>query len=213
MRLVALATLALLGSVPVASQNQRLRLPVFGGQSTNQELDSTRNAIGPGVGGSAEFRFGRFAVEVSGYRAELEPDDPALTAYTLQQGDLRVFIRVLNADQGTDLSVLIGGGGRKMDPDLAAVDVGVIRVGVRARAPLTRLAELGIRGAYLAPRFSGGGESSFAFEVGLELGIGTRNGRFRFQAGFDFQRLDRTVGGLDAPVQLTTSRAGVQVAL
>lgn len=213
MRIMLVAALTLLVSMPVASQNQRLRLQVFGVQSTNQELDSTRNALGPGVGGALEFRVGRFGVELSGYRADLEPDDTTLTSYTVQEGDVRLFVRVLNQTQGTDLSVMIGGGGRTMDPDLAATDVGVIRVGVRARAPLTRLAELGIRAAYLVPRFSGGGESGFAFEVGLELGVGTRNGRFRFQAGFDFQRLDRTVGGLDVPVQFTTSRAGLQVAL
>ena len=212
-RIVALALVV--PAALAAQQPHRVRLQLFGVRSTNQEVDSTRNATGQGGGGSIELSYGRFSVEASGYQASLTPDDPALVDYKLKQGDIRVYFRVLNPDQvsGVDLAVMLGGGGRTMDPALAATEVGTIRFGVRARAPLTRLAELAVRGAYLAPKFSGGGTSKFAFEVGLDLGIGTSNGRFRFQAGFDFQRIDRSVGGLDVPIQFTTSRGGFQLAL
>jgi hypothetical protein len=60
-----------------------------------------------------------------------------------------------------------------------------------------RLADVWVRGAYLA------------FEFQLGVGLGTANKRFRLHAEYEFQRIDREVGTNDVPIQLSLARAGI----
>ena len=88
--------------------------------------------------------------------------------------------------------------------------MGLIRIGVLSENQITRLADVWVRGAYLAnPRFSGGGSADLAFEFQLGVGLGTANKRFRFHAEYEFQRIDREVGTNDVPIQLSLARAGI----
>ena len=47
------------------------------------------------------------------------------------------------------------------------------------------------------------------FEFQLGVGLGTANKRFRFHAEYEFQRINREVGVVDVPIQLSLARAGV----
>jgi hypothetical protein len=104
----------------------------------------------------------------------------------------------------------IGGGRRYVDPENATQEVGLVRIGVLSENQIMRLADVWVRGAYLAnPRFSGGGSADLAFEFQLGVGLGTANKRFRLHAEYEFQRIDREVGTNDVPIQLSLARAGI----
>lgn len=204
----ALALVALLGlAAPAAAQLPvHVRFRVQGVAASHQESGVTRSADGFGVGGAVRLAVSRVTLEASGYRASLDPNWRDSIPFDVTQGDLRLGV-VLYAP----FALEIGAGRRDVDPDLSAPGVGWYRFGAAARTPLTRLAEITLRGAYLVPRFDGGGEAGFSIEVGLAAAVGTPNGRVRLRGEYDFQRLDRSVGDVALPIQLTVARVGVDV--
>jgi hypothetical protein len=136
----------------------------------------------------------------------MNPDSTDLASYDLVQWDVRFDFWLAPV-----VAIEIGGFNRKIDPEFAAPDVGAVRIGFVSEYPLARIASVRARGAYLAnPQFNGGGESGLAVEIGLGVAVGTANGRFRVKAESDFQRIDREVNGVEAPVQLTQGRFGVE---
>jgi hypothetical protein len=171
---------------------------------TYQEVREGREATGTGGGGGVELRVGRFRLDARAYAAQLEPDSGG-SSYDFKQIDVRVSFAVHRL-----LSLEVGGGRRYVDPEFATQEVGVIRIGVLSENQLTRLADVWVRGAYLAdPRFSGGGSADLAFEFQLGVGIGTANKRFRVHFEYEFQRIDREVASSKVPMQLSLARAGI----
>lgn len=201
---------ALITAAPLGAQwRPEIHAGLNGVYVNNTELDAAHRAAGFGFGGLLAAQRGRFGLELSGYTASLDPKDAqaGVTGYTVKQGDFRASMLVV-----PNVAIQVGAGRRSVDPSLAAQDVGFVRVGLASENKLTNIADLRVRGAYLvAPQFSGGGSAGLAFEIGLGVGVGPQSGRVRFQTDYDFQRIDREVGGAPAPIQSLVARAGAVV--
>jgi len=112
------------------------------------------------------------------------------------------------------LSVEAGFESRSVDPEFATQDVALARLGLYYRTPLTSLADVWIRGATIPfSTFSGGGEAGLGVGLGMGVRIGPASARWRAVAVYDFQRLDRTVRGVDVPIQMEGVRIGVEYAV
>jgi hypothetical protein len=200
-----LVAVAMLIGVP-ALRAQDFRAGVNGVYVSHTEVNALHRASGFGFGGLLAAQRGRFGIELSGYTASLDPKDSqsAMQGYTITGVDVRALARLL-----PNVALQVGGGRRSVDPVLAAQDVGFVRVGVVSDNRLTNIADLQVRGAYLAaPHFSGGGTAGLAFEIGLGVGLGPQSGRVRFQTDYDFQRIDREVNSSAVPMQSLVARAG-----
>jgi hypothetical protein len=209
MRLFALAMAAACAIPSLRAQDVRVGL--HGVYATNTELNERRGAGGAGIGGLLAGDVGRFGLELSGYMVSLSAEEPqsALQDYKVRQGDARASVLVTPS-----VAIQFGAGRRSVDPELAAQDVGFLRVGLASENRLSNISNLRVRGAYLlAPRFSGGGNAGLAFEIGLGVGIGRQDGRVRFEMGYDFQRIDRQVNDVDVPIQSMVARVGAAVGL
>lgn len=202
---VTIAASVLFISADAAAQT--VRIGIHSVAMTHTEIDRSYSAEGVGVAGSLSLRWRRFGLEGMVFRAALEPDSAGLVAFDAVQWDFRLSYWLASV-----VGVEISRFSRKMDPEFAGPDVGAVRVGFVSEYPLARIASVKARGAYLVdPKFIGGGESGLAVEIGLGVAVGTANGRFRFKAESDFQRIDREVNGLDTPVQVTQARLGVEL--
>ena len=198
------ALLVMSASLMSVARAQTVRFHLEGVGLTYQEFEDGRQAVGAGGGGGIEVRVWRVRLDVRAYSARLELEGDG-TDFNFAQVDVRASYPVSQF-----LSIEVGGGRRYVDPAFATQEVGVIRIGVLSENQLTSLASVWVRGAYLAdPRFSGGGSSDLAFEFGLGVGMGTANGRFRVQAEYEFQRIDREVSATDVPIQMSLARAGI----
>lgn len=202
-RVVAPAVLVLLCAPgTIVAQTVRVNLDAIG--LTYQEVRKGREATGKGGGGGVEVRVGRFRLDARASAVTLEPDSGGAD-YEFKQVDVRVSYAI-----NPLLSLEVGGGRRYVDPENVAQEVGVIRIGVLSENQLNRLADVWVRGAYLAdPRFSGGGSADLAFEFQLGVGVGTANKRFRFHAEYEFQRIDREVDSTAVPLQMSVARVGI----
>lgn len=200
--LLALATVA-----PAPLVGQTVNIGARVARMNYQEISDDRTADGWGAAGSGQIRLGRFGLAATILYVPLSPTGGPSDDFDLLQLDLRAsyaFTPFLSAE--------IGGGRRFIDPDFVAQEVGLIRVGLRSENRVTNLASFWLRGAYLfASRFTGGGSADLAFELGLGVGVGTPNGRFRVQSEYEFQRIDREVGGTDVPIQTGVASFGIVV--
>ena len=195
------------GSSPLAAQLPiHARLRPQGVAVVHQEQGVERSANGFGYGGAIVIQVSRVTLEASGYRASLETEWDDSDAFDVLQGDARLSVLLY-----APFALEVGLGRRTIDPELSAPGVGWYRVGATATTPLTRLADVTLRGAYLVPEFDGGGDAGFSIEVGLAAAVGMPNGRFRVRVEYDFQRMDRTVNQIGFPLQVTVARAGIDV--
>ena len=152
-------------------------------------------------------RFGKFQIDARAHSVIIDPDSAGLANYDFAQIDVRGAYRLTEF-----LSLEVGAGRRYVNPEFAAQGVGYTRVGVYSENALNRLASVWVRGAFLpSPKFSGGGDAELAFEFSLGAGIGTANGRFRFHAEYEFQRIDRRANDIGVPIQQSLSRAGIAI--
>ncbi len=200
---VALA-LGLLGAG--RAEAQKIRLGLSGLGMSYAETSEGRSWDGGGGAGSLVLRIGRFGLDAYGFTAKLKADSSNVSDFDMLQGDVRASFFIVPV-----IAVEIGFGRRATDPDFAAQDLGLWRFGILSEMPLTRLGLIWIRGAYLAPKFEGGGDVGLSAEVGLGIAVGTANGRFRVRADYEFQRIDREVDGQDVPIQTSLVKLGVEV--
>ncbi len=173
-RSAAIALLfALAGPQHAAAQ---LTFRVHGVSTSHVEFSDALKSQGFGIGGGVEIRRSRLQIDASVYRAWLDPnDETALESFAIFQGDLRASYHVTPS-----VAIQAGVGRRFIDPEFAAQDVALFRVGLRAGTRLARIADIWGRGAYLvAPQFSGGGSAPFAFEIGLGASFGNPEGALR----------------------------------
>lgn len=204
---VAVVTAALLPR-PLAAQT--IRLAAHGAYGTYQEATDDREWRGLGYGGSAEVRGRKLRLEGAVTRFTLDPaaGSPAvLSSMHALAWDARAGLGL-----GSSFWLEAGAGRLTMDPKLAAQDVGFVRVGLLSESRFSRHADVWARAAYLpVTRYSGGGSARMAVELGFGIHLGLGRGRFHVRAGYQFQRMDRTVGGRDVPIQTTSARLGFGV--
>ena len=201
------AAVAAAGGAPLAAQFPiHARLSPQGVAVVHQEQGTERSADGFGYGGAVVVQVSRVTLEASGYRASLETEWDASDEFDVLQGDVRLSVLVY-----APFALEVGVGRRRIDPELSAPGVGWYRFGGTATTPLTHLAQITLRGAYLVPEFDGGGDAGFSIEVGLGAAVGTANGRLRVRAEYEFQRMDRRVNDVGLPLQVTVARVGFDV--
>lgn len=188
------------------AQVVRLRADVV--HMTYQEARAGRDGSGTGAGFGLEFRVHRFRVDGRALFVNITPDDGSVaTGFDATQIDVRVGYAVTQF-----LQIEAGGGRRYIDPDFLAQEVGLARIGLFSENRVSRIASFWLRGAYLfATEFTGGGSSDLAFELGLGVGVGTPNGRFRVHSEYEFQRIDRSVNAVDVPIQTSVARFGIAI--
>jgi len=181
----------------------------YGATVTNSEVGRIRQARGLGAGAEVSARFGRIQVTARGLTASLRGDYSVQPDYALHQLEA-----VASYDWGPGLTWHLGLARRFVAPELQSQEVGMLRVGVSARSWLTSLAAIQAFAAYLPlTRFSGGGGSDLAVELGLELRVGRRTGRVAGTVAYTFQRIDREVNGSAAPIRFSVARLGAAVRL
>jgi hypothetical protein len=185
-------------------QAQKVRVGVHAVGVAHSEITDGRSAEGGGIGGMLSVRLGRFGLDVTGFAARLDSVEGGGDAFDLLQGDVRVNFMMTRG-----LALEVGGGRRAVEPDFAAAEVALGRVGFLSEIPMSSAGGFWGRAAYLiAPQFDGGGDAGLAFEVGFGAGFGTRNGRFRVRVEYDFQRIDRKVNAIDVPIQVSVGKLG-----
>jgi len=196
-----------LGVITHPGAAQRIRIGIEAVGLTSLEGSESARAFGGGLGGFVEGGWGRIALDARVFVAGLDPDSAERESFDIVQGDLRLRYAV------TPLVALEAGAGhRSVAPAFAAQEIGLLRVGVFSENPITRNASVWVRGAYLpVTAFTGGGTASLSVELGLGVAVGTSNGRFRARVEYEFQRIDRTVDGLDLPIQTSLARFGLAV--
>lgn len=208
-RLFAFAcAMSLLGNAESLSA-QQIRVTPMVVSMNHSEIGEELEFAGTGIGLAGSYRTGRFGVFAEGMLTSLKSGDNAVTesSYDVQLWDLRATYRLIPG-----LDAVVGAQARRVRPEFEAQDVGLLRIGLASDAQISRLADLGVRAAWLPySRFNGGGDAGFGFEVGLGVTVGRADARYRALMSYDFQRIDRTVNGVDVPMQMMIARLGFQM--
>lgn len=191
--------------LPWRVEAQTLDGAIFAVAASNAEVDRVREARGFGAGATLGMTRGRFRVELQGMTTSLHADFTIQPDYALDEVAVLAAYRWRPA-----LSLQLGGSRRFTSPDFVAQDVSVIRIGLLTETPLTSLARVHARGAYLPlARFSGGGSSNLALELGFGVSVGSREGRYTGLLDYEYQRIDRQVNGKGVPIRSSMVRLGV----
>jgi hypothetical protein len=206
---VAALSVALVWSTgDAAAQERRLHVGLAGTRATNNEASADNRHTG--FGGSATARYGtdRWGVEGEVDIRSLSPaEDESLDDLSIRGGALRGHYGVWR-----DLDAEVGFESRTVEPELAAQDVAALLVGLRYEVPFASIASMRIRGAAIPLAwFNGGGDSGIGVAVGLAARIRPSDGRWGLFGEYDFRRLDRSVGGIDVPIQFESVRLGVEL--
>ena len=148
---------------------------------------------------------GRFRVELQGVTTSLHADFAIQPDYALNE------VAVLGAYRWRPaLSMQLGASRRFTSPDFVAQDVSAIRVGLLTETPLTTLARMYARAAYLPLRGPAvEGAAAWPCELGLGLSVGARDGRYTGLLEYDYQRIDREVNGEGVPIRSSMVRLGL----
>lgn len=190
---------------PSVCLGQAIRLNGFGVAATSAEIEEVRQTRGLGIGIGATAEWDRWGLEARYYHAGLQADFSVQPDYDVDQVDLTGtwFWRSYLAPQ-------LGVARRFVSPELAAQEVGFVRLGVLSEVRLARIAGLWVKGAYLPfSRFSGGGSAGLSLEVGLGVEVGAATDRIQGFAGFEYQRIDREAAA-DVPLQFSLGQLGIR---
>ena len=207
--LAAALPLALVAAPPAAAQ--RIGGGVAFAFADYAEQGPSLRFAGSGISGHASLEWRRLALQLSATSLSYEPDAGAPEPFDALQMDARVRLRVSRL-----ASIEAGWLDRDVEPLHAAQSVAALRLGALVAFPIAAGSDISLRSSWLgAGRFSGGGSAPFGVEVGLGMTYAPWSERVRVTGDLEFQRFDRrtsTAGGrLDAPIQSTTARLGVQV--
>lgn len=199
--------LVTLAGGPAAAQT--VEVAGYGVAATSSEIGRARQARGLGLGADVSVHFGRVHLVARGLSASLRADFSVQPDYAVHQ------LEALAAyEWSAGLSFEVGVERRFISPDFQAQEMGALRVGVRSQSRLTSLAGVHASAAYLPlTRFSGGGGSDLAVELGLGLRIGRRTGRLSGLVEYSYQRIDREVNGDATPIRFSVARAGISARL
>ena len=204
----AAALLLCLGGNPVRAVAQNLHVGVAGGRVTYNEVAAENRQAGYGGNGVARYVAGSWGVEGElNFWVLAAQEDDALDDLSIAGGAIRVHYSIWR-----ELDAQVSFDSRSMDPELAAQDAAALLVGLRYEAALTSQAELWIRGAAIPLAwFNGGGDAGIGVGLGFGVRVRPTNGGWGVFADYDFQRLDRTVQGLNVPIQFDGVRLGVEL--
>jgi hypothetical protein len=188
------------------AEAQKIEVIAYGLAATNAEVDRTRQAKGLGLGAVLGLDFGRYQVDVQALTASLHADFKIQPNYAVHELSLLTTYRWRPA-----LSFQLGAGRRFTSPDFVAQEVGVLRIGLLTETTLSSIGRIWARAAYLpVTRFSGGGGSDLALELGMGVRIGPADSRFNGIAEYAYQRIDREVNGGSVPIRFSEMRAGLR---
>jgi hypothetical protein len=188
------------------AEAQSVEVTAYGLAATNAEIERTRQAKGLGLGTEVGLGFGRYRVDLRAATASLDADFAIQPNYAMHEVSL-----LATYHWRPSLSFQAGWGRRFTSPDFIAQEVGVVRIGLLTETVLSRLGSIWGRVAYLpVTRFSGGGGSDLALELGLGVRLGPADGRFNGVAEYAYQRIDRDVNGRSAPIRFSEMRAGLR---
>ncbi len=207
-----LAAFLLSGST-LAAQGKTL---TAGGQFVFGDYRETAAALhyqGGGAGVSVGFSRKKLSADGSLLLLSYQPVDGAAATAEFQATQIDARLRYYLA---SGISAEVGFTRRVADPEFDAQSVAAGRIGLRAAYLLGPGANVSLRGNFLpGAKFSGGGTSSFGFEVGLGLSVGSANDRWRVTADYEFQRFNRVTnnGTLETRVPLQQSLARIGAAV
>lgn len=188
------------------AEAQRLEVTAYGLAASNAEVDRSRQARGLGLGAALGLDFGRYRVDVQALTASLHADFAIQPDYAVHELSLLATYRWRPA-----LAFQLGAGRRFTSPDFVAQEVGVVRVGLLTETTLSSIGRIWARAAYLpVTRFSGGGGSDLALELGMGVRLGPSDSRFNGIAEYAYQRIDRQVNGGSVPIRFSEMRAGLR---
>ena len=213
MKRFGLIAALLLGGSTLAAQGKALHA---GGQFVFGDYKETAAALhyqGGGAGVSIAFNRKKLSADGSMLFMSYQPVDGAAATAEFKTTQIDARLRYYLA---SGVSAEVGFTRRIADPEFDAQSVAAARVGLRAAYLLGPGANVSLRGNFLpGAKFSGGGTSSFAFEVGLGLSVGSANERWRATADYEFQRFNRVTnnGTLESRVPLQQSLARIGAAL
>jgi len=198
-------------SVPAGAQQGTIGPDVGAGEYREAASSLRYRGVGPGVTGS--FTFHRVTVDGAFASIRMNPTAASQATESFRATLIDAWLRWEALEY---LGFEIGLTKRSAESEFAAQSVGAVRVGARARYVLGPGAAVWLRGNYLAgARFSGGGSSAVAMELGLGLDI-RWSSHVRAAAQYSFQRLDRKTnpaGGAEAsvPIEQALARIGLAV--
>ena len=186
--------------------------PEFAVGEYREAASSVRyRGAGPGVTGSLAFH--RFNAEAAFATIRFTPTAGGAATESFRAALIDIWLRW---EALKYLGFEAGLANRSANPEFAAQSMGALRIGARTHYLLGPGAAIWLRGNYLAgARYSGGGSSPVALELGL--GVDIRWSRhFRAGAQYSFQRLDRKTnpaGGAEVsvPIEQALARVGVGV--
>jgi hypothetical protein len=202
--LCASAAAGLLLALKVEAQG--VEATAYGLAATNAEVDRTRQARGLGIGADLGLDFGRYRLNLRALTASLDADFKIQPDYAVHELSL-----LATYQWRSGLAFQLGAGRRFTSPDFVAQEVGVVRVGLLTETTLSSIGRIWGRAAYLpVTRFSGGGGSDLALELGLGVSLGPSDGRFNGIAEYAYQRIDREVNGGSVPIRFSEMRAGLR---
>ena len=191
--------------LPWTAAAQDFDARVYGLAASNAEVDRLREARGLGVGADVGVALGRWRLQVRGSTASLHADFGIQPDYAVNE------LAVLGSYRWRPaLTLQLGAARRFTRPDFAAQEVGLLKVGLLVETHLSSLARVRVGGAYLpVTRFSGGGGSNLAMELGFGLSLGPTAGRVTGIIEYEYQRLDREVNGSAVPIRYSVARVGL----
>jgi hypothetical protein len=193
--------------LPHPARAQAWDVTAYGLASTNAEVDRTRQARGFGIGADLGVELRHFRLDVSAQTASLHADFDIQPDYAVNELALLGTYRWRPA-----LAFQLGAARRFTSPDFVAQELGLIRIGVLTQTALSSIGWANARAAYLPlTKFSGGGSGGLALELGLGVGVGPANGRFAGVLDYTYQRIDRKVNGVDAPIRYSVTHAGLRM--
>jgi hypothetical protein len=205
MRAAALVGLAVLFAAP-AVRAQRVQAGAQIAFGDYREVSGDLHWRGSGPGAWASITLRKLTLEGRFARLKYDPVAGGSATEGFKATQLDGFARYYMASH---VSAEIGFTKRTADPEFDAQSMAALRIGARASYLLGPGATIALRGNYLAgAKFSGGGTAPFAFDLGLSVGVGASNGRYRVTGDYDFQTAHRkTVTA--APLQQTLARIGI----
>ena len=202
-----------LGGADLAAQGRKFSA---GGQFAFGDYRETTAALhyqGGGAGAWVAFRYKKLAADGSLLSMSYQPVDGAAATAKFDATQIDAKLRYYLAG---GVSAELGFTRRMADPEFEAQSVTAGRVGLYGSFLLGPGASIWLRGNFLpGAKFSGGGTSSFAFEVGFGLSVGAANERWRLTADYDMQRFNRVTnnGTVEAKVPLQQSLARIGAAV
>jgi len=170
-----------------------------------REQTASLHYTGAGPGAFVAFSRRKLSGDVAVARLSYDPASGSGATQSFHATQIDVHLRWYLA---SSVSAELGWVRRTTSPEVAAQEMGAVRIGMHAFYGLGPGADLTLRANYLAgAKFSGGGSAPFGIELGLGVSYGATNARWRLTGDYEFQRVDRKTS-VPVPLQQSLARVG-----